>query len=212
MTDAEKDAEWRSLPEGFKRQLRCDYATAESAHSLDPTNVRIEAHKKFLEMYFGKHNLTATEDEKPRFKVGDKVVYVGCNKDWIGSRFVIDGDIFYNDYFKCLMASSISCDDTHIGNVPLSDLTPYTEEQEPPLKVTAAESLIQMAKDEMGIVNDDTPKSDTPDWLAYRMELAKEVVKVVYHHKTPHKDIIDDTMQIVDGIVERLKGGVNGKV
>ncbi len=274
MTQEQKDAAWRSLPEEVKEEVCCDYSNALQAHSSDPNNPRIDAHIKFLEEYFGKHNLTATEEDKPRFKVGD------CVKVHISNNSVYrKGDV-------CLVMSVIKDNNGYHYELDRSRamliseefLAPYTEEQEPkeetkvreinvgdivrvkretpcnlynnmpyafvdmPFFVTEIEvdcdnGLNDVAhlrngstylnihphwlqkedvhhkweKDGRQEVVDMTLKTwlnSTPDWLAYRMELAKEVVKVVYHHKNPHKDIIDDTMSIVNGIVERLKGGL----
>jgi hypothetical protein len=203
MTQDQQDAAWRSLPEDCKRQLRCDYATAESAHSLDPTNVRIETHKKFLDMYFGAHNLTVTEEEKPRFSKGDKVLYVGEKREFANSIWRIDGEVFYNDYYKCDMVSSLFDGDTHICNVPLSDLAPYTEERE---QVDGRQEVVDMTLK--------TWLNSTPDWLAYRMELAKEVTPKVISALSDGgvssdfcDNVIDKVATIVNGIVERLKGG-----
>jgi hypothetical protein len=212
MTDAEKDAAWRSLPEDFKKEVRKDYADAKAAHGLDPTNVRIDMHIIYLERYFGKHNLTATEEEKPRFKVGD-IVKVSQDMDW-GSKTFKDAKMcFCNTPSEIVEIKANHATIKAIVNgvsvvIPLKDLIHCTEEQEPPLKATAAEGLIQMAKDEMGIVDNDTPKSGTPDWLAYRMELGKEVAVALIRSGRDTTFLAESTSLIVNGIVERLKGGV----
>ena len=226
MTGAEKDAVWRSLPEGFKRQLRCDYTTAESAHSLDPTNVRIEVHKKFLDMYFGAHNLTASEEETPRetdidgkFHLGDKVVTTACcplyGKGWIGTVVQChDSDVDVAFGLKV------------IPHVALCDLEHYTE-QEPKngesvdfassslqneissLSKEDAEELAKCLAELDSAIN--KFKDSQVDWLAYRMELAKDILRYIISCSTLQEmkanELADYVMTTVDGIVERLKGG-----
>lgn len=212
MTDAEKDVAWRSLPEDFKRQLRCDYTTAESAYSLDPTNVRIEAHKYFLGMYFGKHNLTATEEES-KFKVGDRVRLSPSaplkDRFGFGDLFVefpsiikeLDGDKALISYF-----------DYELRDVPVEYLIPYTDEQEPKDDDGLAAKIERDAK----MASDMTRSmiNDEVNWLAYRMELAKEVTPKVISVLSDggvSSDFCDNVIYkvatIVDGIVERLIGG-----
>jgi len=71
---------WANLPDYLKAQLCIDYKKALEAFKLDPRNVRIETHIKFLECYFGKSNLIVTDSEPtPKFKVGDKVKIVSTN-------------------------------------------------------------------------------------------------------------------------------------
>lgn len=300
MTDAEKDAAWRSLPEGFKKEVSRHYKSWNNSLAFG-------SECAVLDYIFGKHNLTASEEpiqdktmnteellksrkergkqtlnigdkvraisasgkplydgkiatiiekgissdevyyglyiegvavekrstpligkseiigntsllapffaedlelvasraeeEKLSFSKGDKVIYVGCNKDWIGSRFVIDGNIFYNDYFKCFMASSISCDDTHIGNVPLSDLAPYTEEQPKP-------KTIPIRTKHGTVTSPAKMQYDDGVWLAYHMELAKAaMVAVANNHDIDYLDVPDVVIGLIDGVVERLKGG-----
>lgn len=151
-----------------------------------------------------KDDLFSAVQENPRFSKGDKVLYIGENQEVRNLIWRIDGEIFYNDYYKCNMVSSLFNGETHICDVPLSDLIPLHRVS---IKATAAESLIQMARDEMGIVDNEMPKSGTPDWLAYRMELAKAIA-VAYAEKGRFepKDIAANAMLVVDGIVERLKG------
>lgn len=60
-------------------------------------------------------------------------------------------------------------------------------------------------------MNNVAPMPSTPDWLAYRMGLAKEILYAVTSCSTPEEmkanELADYVMTTVDGIVERLKGG-----
>ncbi len=333
MTDAEKDAAWRSLPEDFKRQLRCDYTAAESAHSLDPTNVRIEAHKYFLGMYFGKHNLTATEEpiqdktmnkeellklrkergkqtliigdkvrpisasgkplydgkvatiiekgmsgdevyyglyiegvavekrstpligkseiigntsllapffaedlelvasraeeeEKPRFKVGD-IVKVSQDMKWGNGESDKNKEILLNAPSKITeiqgkYALIEGAGESVYGLIPLKYLIPYAEEQEPK-NGKSVDSLSSLQNEIPSMSKEDAEelakclaeldsainkfKDSQVDWLAYRMELAKEVAAALIGKGHNIAFVAESTSLIVDGIVERLKGG-----
>lgn len=71
------------------------------------------------------------EAKEPKIKKGDKVRYIGNDQpEYRGSLFIIDGDVFFNDYFNQWQASSIKIKTTDtwgICNVPLSDLKHYVE-------------------------------------------------------------------------------------
>lgn len=227
MTQEQQDTAWRSLPKDFKRQLRCDYTTAESAHSLDPTNVRMEAHKKILEMYFGKQNLTMTEEEKPRFKVGDVVI---TTKDtsmysmgWIGEIEQIDTNF---------AAVRLFVKDEITVKVDTNHLAPYTKEQEPKKgeRVDFSSSSLQnrknLTENDISSVPKETAEDlsnlmaevnnfiernqdSQVDWLTYRMELAKEVAVALIRKGHNIAFVAESASLIVDGIIERLKGGMS---
>ena len=96
------------------------------------------------------------EEEKPRFSKGDKVLYVGETQEFRNSIWRIDGEVFYNDYYKCDMASSLFDGDTHICNVPLSDLIPYTEGQELKHKLTNGDKVVILSEPFVGIYGEVT--------------------------------------------------------
>ncbi|WP_301708630.1 hypothetical protein [uncultured Duncaniella sp.] len=123
MTDAEKDAVWRSLPDGFKKEVSRHY---KSWHNT----LAFGGECAVLDYIFGKHNLTASEEEKPKseLKHGEIVIPVRAEYD---------------------------------------------------------DSI----------------------WLACRMELAKELAVAAMSRKGCID--INELMDDVDGIVERLKGGKN---
>lgn len=78
------------------------------------------------------------EVKEAKFKKGDRVRYIGDVHEHKGEIFVIDGDIFFNDYYKQWQASSIKTIPTgvwSICNVPLSDLEPDTAPAAPKIKV-----------------------------------------------------------------------------
>lgn len=66
MTPERQNEIWQELPTDFKEQLCYDYEQANVALLQDPKNVRIDAHIRFLEELFGRHNLTAKAEEKPK--------------------------------------------------------------------------------------------------------------------------------------------------
>lgn len=86
------------------------------------------------------------EAKEPRFKKGDKVRYIGNIQEHKGEMFVIDGDIFFNDYYKQWQASSIKTTPTEVWgicNVPLSDLEPDTKPTEQTEAHTDANEKLQ---------------------------------------------------------------------
>lgn len=200
MTDAEKDATWRSLPDGFKKEVSRHY---KSWHN----SLAFEGECAVLDYLFGKHNLTASEEEKPRFKVGD------CVKVFISNNSVYrKGDV-------CLVMSVIKDNNGYHYELDRSRamliseefLAPYTEEQK--LKDGTlgdiANNNANWSGDEREVIPKNYPDLGglLVDWLAYRMELAKEVVNgLLFTDKSP-ETIVDETTTIVNGIVERLKGG-----
>lgn len=204
MKQEHQDAVWRSLPQNLQEEISVDYLDALWAHSFDPDNVRIDAHLKFLEKYFGKYNLSVTHLTRPSFKEGFMAIFPGMDKP-LPVHAIEDG-----------MATSWWDDGTIRCTARVEHLKPYAEGQESKPELTPREvNLTNKIINEDGKISvpvsieyDVSVECDDSIWLPYRMELAKEVVKVVYHHKNPHKDIIDETMLIVDGIVERLKGEV----
>lgn len=336
MTDAEKDAAWRSLPEVDKAAYRRIY------HREANTGVESygRGYRDALADVLGKHNLTATEDEKPRktdidgkFHLGDKVVttayclryergaigeVVCCHEsdvdvafglrvvphvalcdlehyteeqelkeetlgkianddaDWAGDELPINktlpgpykiGDLvrFSYGYFCNLIgvvadyhkevdeysirelvpqnSSKLSVKSSNIGAVltekeptrsgdfkqhhnSLSEATSNQEPEDsecvdspsslqneiPSMSKEDAEELAKCLDELNNSIN--KFKGSQVDWLAYRMELAKEISSKLIVALSDGglssdycQSVIDETATIVDGIVERLKGG-----
>lgn len=125
MTQEQQDAVWRSLPENIRSEIRKGYN--ELKYYWHITADRRNGAMASYENIFGKHNLTASEEEKPRFKVGD------CVKVHISNNSVYrKGDI-------CLVMSVIKDNNGYHYELDRSRamliseefLAPYTEEQEP---------------------------------------------------------------------------------
>lgn len=119
------------------------------------------------------------EAKEAKFKKGDKVRYIGDIQEHKGEMFVIDGGIFFNDYYKQWQASSIKTAPTGVWgicNVPLSDLEPYTE----PTEQTEVEKPNHTIK-----IPAEVDLSDSY-WDAYAADLAKEVaLKVANKYSDP---------------------------
>lgn len=230
MTQEQKDAAWRSLPEDYKKELKEIYESLE----CDSKYKDGYAQAILMHTLFGKHNLTESEEEKP-FKVGDRVRLSPSaplkNRAGFGYLFVKFPSIIKElEGNKAL----ISYFDYELRDVPVEHLIPYTEEKPKNGKrVDFPSSSLQNRKNLtendissvsketaedlsnlMDEVNNFIERNRIPqvDWLAYRMELAKEVVNgLLFTGKSP-ETIVDETTTIVNGIVERLKGGEYGKV
>ena len=72
MTDEQRDRAWQSLPEDFKREvlnMRKGIIGQPYGLSFAANQVRLNV----LNKLFGRNNLTAVEQPKPRFSKGDKV-------------------------------------------------------------------------------------------------------------------------------------------
>lgn len=78
------------------------------------------------------------EAKEPKYKVGDKVRYIGDVSTYKGKAFVIDGEVFFNNHYNEWQTRSIkpfAWDGLSVCNVPLTDLKPYTEPTAPTIKV-----------------------------------------------------------------------------
>lgn len=183
MTDKEKDAVWRSLPENIKEEIATDYSKALQAYSFDPNNARIDAHIKFLEEYFGTHNLTAEKEVKPKFKVGDRIVFCG--------RTAKITEVYPDNPDRVFVVF----DDNGLGGVfGVEYIEPYAE-QEPKTEPKHGEIVIPVKAE-----------FDESIWLPYRMELAKEIA-VALIAKGHNIAFVDESATLIaKGIVERLKG------
>lgn len=140
------------------------------------------------------------EAKEPRFKKGDKVRYIGDIQEHKGEMFVIDGDIFFNDYYKQWQASSIKTIPTEvcgICNVPLSDLEPDTK----PTEQTEAEKKPDVGSIKIPVEVDLTDSY----WDAYAANLAKDVaLKVANKFNAPH-EAAEYAVAVAKAVVERLK-------
>lgn len=252
MTDAEKDAAWRSLPEVDKAAYRRIYHRE--------ANAGVESYgrgyRDALADAFGKHNLTATEEPikdktmnkeellksrkergKQTLNIGDKVRAISASGKplydgkvaTIIEKGMLGNEVYYGLYIESVTVenrsapligkSEIICNTSRLAPYFAEDLELVarrdivsTEEQEPKndnsnLSKEDAEELAKC----LAAVDDfiKESKMQQVDWLAYRMELAKEVVKeaMCFVGISNSEQIADHTMAIVDGIVERLKGG-----
>ena len=73
MTQEQQDAVWRALPKKAKEKAREEFRRHEGCNSSTGNDFCC-GYVGALIHFFGKHNLTATEEEeKPKFKVGDCV-------------------------------------------------------------------------------------------------------------------------------------------
>ncbi len=221
MTQDQQYAAWRSLPEEVREEVSDYYKGWRDSISFG-------GECAVLEYIFGKHNLTATEEEKPRetyidgkFHCGDKVVTTACcplyGKGWIGTVVQChesDVDVAFGLRV--------------VPHVALCDLAPYTEEQESKNgeRVDSSSSLqndiSSLSKEDaeelakcLAAVDDFVKeyKDSQVDWLAYRMGLAKDTLRYITSCSTPQEmkanELADYVMTTVDDIVERLKGGVS---
>lgn len=142
------------------------------------------------------------EAKEPRFKKGDKVRYIGDIQEHKGEMFVIDGDIFFNDYYKQWQANSIKTTPTEVWgicNVPLSDLEPDTK----PTEQTEAEK-----KPNFGSIKIPVEVDLSDDyWDAYTADLAKEIVlKTVNSASDKRPSVIAEyATDVAKSVVEGLK-------
>lgn len=148
------------------------------------------------------------EAKEAKFKKGDKVKYVGKeHPEYWGEVFTVDGEIFYNDYYKDMQIDSVRCEKYNLCNVSLSDLVLYTE----PTEQTEAEKTdsdvpFSIFRDELlsnpKIVN---LHNGMGYWLCYEANLAKEVaLKVANKYNAPH-EAAKYAVSVAKAVVEGLK-------
>lgn len=140
------------------------------------------------------------EAKEAKFKKGDKVRYIGDIQEHKGEMFVIDGDIFFNDYCKQWQASSIKTTPTEVWsicNVPLSDLEPDTE----PTNQAEAEK-----KPNIGSITTpvEVELSDSY-WQVYAADLAKEIAVKVANKFNDPKQAAEYAVQTAEAVVAGLK-------
>lgn len=156
--------------------------------------------------------------KEAKFKKGDKVRYIGNIQEHKGEMFVIDGDIFFNDYYKQWQASSIKTTPTGVWgicNVPLSDLEPDTKpteqteaEEDAHIRQMEAEldefrkaELDRVLHPEKYYTYEVTIDNVAMNWQRYEADLAKELA-IVYgkRGKSPL-----DAVAAAKEITKRLK-------
>jgi hypothetical protein len=118
MTDELRNRTWAVLPEEFKREVREIHK-----HYSNTYNAYQEGAFNAIKMIFGLHNLTAEEQPKPKFEVGDKVI---VNGKFISAIYDIDT----KNYPDC--PYYIRKLDGYYGYFAESDLQLYTEPEETP--------------------------------------------------------------------------------
>lgn len=138
------------------------------------------------------------EAKEAKYKKGDRVRYIGDVQEHKGKVFVIDGNIFFNDYFNQWQASSIKTDIKEtwgVCNVPLSDLEPYTE----PTGQTEAEKPNHTIAIPVEVDLTDSY------WDAYAADLAKEVALKVANKYNDPKEAAEYATDVARAVVEGLK-------
>lgn len=138
------------------------------------------------------------EAKEAKYKKGDRVRYIGDVQEHKGKVFVIDGNIFFNDYFNRWQASSIKTDIKEtwgVCNVPLSDLEPYTE----PTGQTEAEKPNHTIAIPVEVDLTDSY------WDAYAADLAKEVALKVANKYNDPKEAAEYATDVARAVVEGLK-------
>lgn len=190
MTEKQQNYVWQMLTPEIREELKRDYSKALQANRIDPINERIDSHIVFLEKYFGKHNLATTE-EKPRLKVGDQVCIKQC-------------DIVHPKYFG-IIDEIVGIDGVYyrLRNTDSRWTADALElyEESPTVKICNESTAAS--------IDSENECDAKVDWLAYRMELAKTLAVKVFALKDDQRpsNIAECVVSIVDGIVERLKGG-----
>lgn len=236
MTREQQGAAWRSLPDGFKKEVSRHY---KSWHDI----LTFEGECAILDYLFGKHNLTASEDNKPKMMSKEKLRlkfeladYSAKNHKKLEAQEVKLGDVVM------VLVGKFAGEKGVVKGIMIPDNdfnAPYYEvdmECEVPDKYKCRKALISpnnviggLTKSDFEVIGNRAPSEEKPKtmhirtkhgtvavptkieygdsfWLAYRMELAKEVVNgLLFTDKSP-ETIADETTTIVNGIVERLKG------
>lgn len=140
------------------------------------------------------------EAKEAKFKKGDKVRYIGNIQEHKGEMFVIDGDIFFNDYYKQWQASSIKTTPTEVWgicNVPLSDLEPDTK----PTEQTEAEKKPNVGSIKIPVEVDLTDSF----WDSYTADLAKEVALKVANKYNDPEQAAEYAVSVAKAVAEGLK-------
>jgi len=204
MTTEQQNKVWASLPDDFKEVLSLDYREALEAFKLDPRNVHIETHIRFLINYFGESNV-ADPNNKPKrepdihVKDGDAECKVWNGDDnYISLKAHIEADKptpkfkvgdrvvttkpcgYYGTGWTgtiktlCTDTASVKFDRSGTYSVPYQDLAPYAE----PTATKGEEKEHNVSE---------TVK-DSVDWM-------RKLDKAVEEYKTAFSEIISDDWQ-----------------
>ena len=143
-----KDAPKIYTKDGFNLATKMDFEVVE----IEDECARIENADGILAMAYippTKYLVKVdAEAKEARFKVGDRVRYIGDMQPTCkGKTFVIDGEVFFNDYYNQWQTRSIkpfAWDGLSVCNVPLTDLESYTEPREDVSKMKPIESKVSV--------------------------------------------------------------------
>lgn len=163
-----------------------------------------------------RRDIVSTKEGKPMFKVGDMVVTTTSGLlygiGWTGMITHIEGNY---------AAVRMFTDNEITFKADMSHLAPCIKEQEPKnddcddSSSSLQNEIPSMSKEDaeelakcLAAVEDFVKeyKDSQVDWLAYRMELTKEVAAALIGKGHEIAFVAESTSLIVDGIVERLKG------
>lgn len=159
-----------------------------------------------------------TEEQEPKHQLtnGDKVIIL--SEPFVGiygevADFVFDeGELFVQVVTK-IGEKWISPQNLELISLNALNCEKSVENDIPSMSKEDAEELVKCLDELNNSIN--KFKDSQVDWLAYRMELAKEISSKLIVALSDGglssdycQSVIDETATIVDGIVERLKGGV----
>lgn len=171
------------LPEEVKTEIVVTYGNliVKSA----PTDVEIGAMNMLIAL-FGRYNLIAQDKEKPKFKVGDKVI--------VNSKFISEIDEIdtkgYPEY-----PYHIQKPNGYYGFFAENDLEPYI-----PQTAEASDSNDQNCE------NFTKNASTSVDYAKYRLELAKEIAREMANYDCDDwKRAAYNCVAMTNEIVHQLK-------
>lgn len=145
-----QDLAWRSLPKEFKEEVKKYYHTLheqckdyDGLH-LENAKAKVQERIVTLEYFFGKHNLTSDAE-------GEEMLT--CERSKVQEQYILN--------VNALRKGNLTDMQTEIAT-KVKDTLYYLFgskclPDEPPLKITAAEDCIAMAKEEMGIKDEPKP-------------------------------------------------------
>lgn len=136
---------------------------------------------------------------EPKLKKGDKVKYVGKeHPEYWGEVFTVDGEIFYNDYYKNMQIDSVRCEKYNLCNVPLSDLVLYTAPKE---DVNLSQEAANCDKQFDNILKDNLSKDR-------RLNIAAMMAQALFTRVDDTPQIIADTaFGLADALIARSEKG-----
>lgn len=150
MTKEQQDLAWTVLPKEFKEEVKKLWQSADKEQQL-PHDAILRGEYSILVSLFGPHNLTSDAEGEEMLIVSRKKVQEKWQRAYKNeSEYAkaeqnskIYAELYYNRGILSIL-------DTLFGSKCLPD-------EEPPLKITAAEDCIAMAKEEMGIKDESKP-------------------------------------------------------